>query len=184
MYQEMFGRLISEGHVSRLVSAYHFEKDGTLQSLIHYLKYGGITALGVELGRRLGDCVQATLGGLLISGILPVPLHPTKRRERGYNQSEYICKGVQERTGLPVVEPLLMRRKYTKSQTELDIEQRKENVRDAFSVHKSFHRVIPDQTFLIVDDIITTGSTVNACAKVLIEHSAKQVFAASVALAN
>ncbi|MCZ6776293.1 MAG: ComF family protein [Ignavibacteria bacterium] len=184
MYQEMFGRLTSEAHVSRLVSAYHYEKDGTLQSLIHYLKYGGITALGVELGRRLGDCVQATLGGVLISGILPVPLHPTKRRERGYNQSEYICKGVQERTGLPVVEPLLMRRKYTKSQTELDIEQRRENVQDAFSVHKSFHRVIPDQTFLIVDDIITTGSTVDACAKVLIEHSAKQVFAASVALAN
>ena len=86
LYQEMFSRLSSEGHVSRLVSAYHFEKDGTLQSLIHYLKYGGITALGVELGRRLGDCVQATLGGVLISGILPVPLHPTKRRERGYNQ--------------------------------------------------------------------------------------------------
>jgi ComF family protein len=180
----MFSRLTSEGHVCRLVSAYHFEKDGTLQSLIHHLKYGGITALGVELDRRLGECVQAALGSESICGIVPVPLHPTKRRERGYNQSEYICKGVHERTGLSVIQPVLLRRKYTKSQTELNIDRRKENVRDAFAVDKSFLPIIPHQTFLIVDDIITTGSTIDACAKVLVEHGAKHVFAASVALAN
>lgn len=184
LYQEMHRRLMESGQISRLVSLYHFEKDGTLQSIIHQLKYDGMTRLGVELGWKLGERLLAATAPTKIDGIIPVPLHSTKLRERGYNQSEHIARGIQDVTSIPVCASFLKRHKYTSSQTQLTAVERKQNVGDAFSVKKISGSEIEGKRFLVLDDVITTGATVEACAEALKESGALEVVAGSVALAD
>ncbi len=183
LYRETAGNLISSGTVNCLLSAYYFDKDGPLQSLIHELKYNSMTSLGVALGNRLGMHVKARMLSMNICGLVPVPLHKVKLRERGYNQSEFICKGISDVTGIPVIPGLLQRNRYTQSQTKLNIEERKQNVSDAFGLNESARKDIAGKTFVIVDDVITTGATLIECAGVLKVHGAKPVVACSIALA-
>lgn len=183
LYREMNSRLTSSGDIAGLVSAYHFEKEGVIQSLIHQLKYEGITTLGVELGKRLGELIVQS-SHKSIDALLPVPLHALKVRERGYNQSEYVCKGIAMVTGLQVLPTVLKRHKYTQSQTQLTSEERKLNVGDAFEVNPSFREFVADRSFLIVDDVITTGATIETCAHVLRRNGASRVVASSIALAE
>jgi len=183
LYQQTFARLTMTGHVAGLVAAFHFEKESPLQTLIHQLKYSGITDLGVELGRRLGSRIAHAVREIEIAGLIPVPLHPIKQRERGYNQSDYICKGITEIAHLPPITHLLKRNRYTRSQTALSIEERKLNVHDAFSIDPDNTQRLDGQTLVLVDDVITTGATMDACAKTLLEHGAHQVISCSVALA-
>jgi ComF family protein len=186
LYQEMHQRLTCSptSPISNLTSLYHFEKEGTLQSIIHQLKYNGMTSLGVELGRKLGEKLQTQHLERSIDGMIPVPLHSAKLRERGYNQSEHIAKGIRQVMGIPLYSSLLLRHKYTSSQTQLSAVERKENVGDAFSVNKRDLLDLEGKTFLLVDDVITTGATIDACAKVLTQHGARRVVASSVALAE
>ncbi len=186
LFLEMRERLTDHptSHISNLISLYYFEKDGTLQSIIHQLKYDGMTSLGVELGRRLGQKLRSQFPDNSIGGIIPVPLHPTRLRERGYNQSEYIARGIRAATGIPVCASLLKRHKYTTSQTQLNAAERKENVGDAFSVNERLRPDIEGKTFLIVDDVITTGATIETCAEVLIKGGATKPIACSVAMAE
>jgi ComF family protein len=177
-------RLTESGPISRLVSLYHFEKEGTLQSVIHQLKYDGMTRLGVELGRKLGEKLLADPVRTTIDGVIPVPLHSTKQRERGYNQSEYIARGIREVTNIPVYASVLKRHKYTASQTQLTAVERKENVGDAFAIYKRARGNVEGKTYLIVDDVITTGATIEACAEQLKNSGALEVIAGSVALAE
>lgn len=182
-YQETASRLTSEGTISRLIAAYYFEAGGPLQSIVHQLKYSGMTSLGMLLGRRLGERVCQELAGEEISGLIPVPLHYSKKRERGYNQSEYICKGMASMLGVPVESKLVTRRVYTRSQTTLDSVERKRNVEGAFSLRTSARAKVTDRTFLLVDDVVTTGATMQACAQVLSDAGAGRVIACAVALA-
>ena len=182
-FMEIADRLHCSGRIAGLVSAYMFEKGGTLQTLIHELKYGGMTALGVKLGERLGENIVNRLDVDCITALIPVPLHPTKMRERGYNQSEFICRGIRRVTGLPISMSLLRRSKYTDSQTQLTLAERLENVRNAFAAGRKSMASAYDGTFLLVDDVITTGATIIACAGILADHGARKVYACSVALA-
>lgn len=151
---------------------------------MHKLKYYGMTSLGLEMGRRLGESVVSQVDPRSVAGLIAVPLHRVKLRERGYNQSDFIARGVSDVTGLPVLARILERRRYTKSQTQLDAQERKENVLGAFSVSPSSISSIRERTFLIIDDVITTGATIEACAHVLVERGANGVIACAVALAD
>jgi ComF family protein len=107
--------------------------------------------------------------------LVPVPLHPTKQRERGYNQSEKIADMLSTATqGRSKVENLLIRRAYTQTQTRLNREQRHQNVKNAFALAPDTV-VIPDHQYIIVDDVFTTGSTLNACARVLHDAGANRL---------
>jgi ComF family protein len=183
-YQQFLAKLTGDGIISGLFSPFYFEKEGKLQAVIHGLKYQGYTSLGVKAGRKVGERIESANGFPKADGVLPVPLHPLKKRERGYNQSELICQGIEEVTGIPVRTDLLIRRKYTVSQTQLSFEERKENVGDAFEINEKTHGDISGRSFILVDDVITTGSTINACAKALATADAKSVHAASIALAK
>lgn len=167
-----------------LISLYYFEKEGTLQSIIHQLKYGGMWSLGVELGRKLGEELRGRMSVSSIDAMIPVPLHATKMRERGYNQSEYIARGIHQVTDIPVSSSLLRRHKYTSSQTQLTVAERMENVGDAFSLNKRGPADLEGKTFILVDDVITTGATIKACARVLMEGGGCSVLAVSVAIAE
>ena len=184
LYQQFLAKLTSEGLISKLYAPFYFEKEGKLQSIIHGLKYQGYTSLGVKAGRKIGELIRANNDLSKADALVPVPLHPQKKRERGYNQSEFICRGIEEVTGIPVRTDLLHRQKYTISQTQLSLEERKENVGDAFEINEMRRDDISGRSFILIDDVITTGSTINACAKALADAGARSVYAAAIALAK
>ena len=183
LYRETCHRLTQGGAVAGLVSRFVFEKGGPLQMLLHELKYGGMTRIGLELGREVGANVTTWCAEMPLTVIVPVPLHFTRKRERGYNQCEYIARGIREVTHLPILMPALIRQRPTRSQTTLDRHERAANVQGAFQLRAAELRHLRAQSVLLVDDVITTGSTVRECARVLVNAGVRSVVACSVALA-
>jgi len=114
--------------------------------------------------------------------IIPVPLHKVKERERGYNQSFYIAKGISENNNLIIDKTSLQRVYYTTTQTKLNLLQRKSNIKNAFLVKDNNN--IANKNILLVDDVVTTGSTINECARVLLENGAQKVYVSSIAIAD
>jgi ComF family protein len=181
-YQFLRAKFDDEGSISDVVSCFLFEKEGVFQEIIHLFKYRGMKTVGVRLGTKIGEKMIAEKFPRA-DYLIPVPLHRRKKRERGYNQSECICNGISHVTGIPVNASLIRRIKDTQSQTQLNLEQRKENVNDAFQIDPSYLPLIQDKIFILVDDVMTTGATIQECARVLLQFKAKKVFAASAALA-
>lgn len=183
MWLELKKRFDQEGAVSDFLSCFYFEQEGKLQQVIHLLKYQGMKSMGVMLGREIGERIAKHLLFSTADALIPVPLHKLKERERGYNQCEFLCKGIAEVTVIPIKANFISRTKYTKSQTQLNFEERRENVGDAFAVPPASLSEIQRKTLILVDDVITTGSTINACAQELVAAGAKSVLAVSAAIA-
>jgi ComF family protein len=151
---------------SRLADAYtlyEFEAGGVLQSVIHELKYSQMTRAGIDLGRRIGEVVRKAYGVDDTWILCPVPLYPSKRRERGYNQADYIARGIGEVTGGRVRTDLILRVRKTRSQTRLTVLQRRENVANAFEFTGG-NAFPPGTNIALIDDIITTGATLSEMA--------------------
>ncbi len=168
--------------ISGYTSLYLFEKDKELQNIIHALKYNQKFLYGKFLGEKLGEIFRSLFEGWEIDIIMPVPLHHLKKAERGYNQSSFIAKGIGKSFRVNVRENILKRNRFTQSQTTMNISERKENVSGAFTIRH--HEKIAKKNILLIDDIITTGSTINECAKVLLDNGAAKVYAASIAIAD
>ncbi len=177
-------RFASDGSVDGFIACYLFQKEGTLQHAVHLLKYRGWKSVGVRLGREIGKRMieEPAIGRADL--IVPVPLHRLKKRERGYNQSEVLCEGIAMETGVRVERRLLRRTRYTPSQTTLDIAERRSNVAEAFAVKPSRAGEVKGKGAVLVDDVITTGATISACAAALKSAGAVRVYAAAVALAE
>ncbi len=173
-------KLLAGGFVSDLVSRYVFEKEGAFQHIAHGLKYQGFKSLGVELGRRIGE--QMRDWGVTGEILIPIPLHRIKFRERGYNQAEMIARGISEVTGIQLRADIVGRRKHTQTQTQLNLEERTENMEEAFEITPG--ALVENRVCLIVDDVITTGATISSCAAELIQAGVSRVIAASAALAQ
>jgi ComF family protein len=182
LYQETRLKLLSEGNVSDLVSCFVFEKEGPFQNIAHALKYKEYKSLGVELGICIGEALKKT--NLEIDILIPVPLHRIKQRERGYNQSEFIARGIAAVTGNPVVSNAVRRIYNTKSQTKLNIEERRKNMDHAFEMAPYSTNIMSGKKCLLVDDIITSGATTNSCAQAILSAGTAKVIAASAALAR
>jgi ComF family protein len=178
----MVERFAVEGIVDRFVPLYYFEKGKVLQHLAHGLKYDEITAFGVELGVMIGNALRDL--DVNADLIIPVPLNRRKERERGYNQSDFIAHGVSSVLNIPVFPRAVKRVKYTVTQTHLNADQRKENVAEAFSVRDRDRRAVHNAAIMLVDDIITTGSTIQEMGRVLKENGARTIIAASAGLAK
>jgi ComF family protein len=155
--------------------------DGELRELIHLLKYEQVHPAGKVLGGMLAQAIaKLTLTGSVL--VVPVPLHGGKRRQRGFNQSELICRVALKSSSLAPMElasGLLKRVRPTVSQIGLTRPQRVENLRGAFKV-PHLNRV-EDREILLVDDVMTSGTTVSECARVLRRAGAKKVWVATVA---
>ncbi|MGA7160882.1 MAG: ComF family protein [Bacteroidota bacterium] len=177
-------RFSDEGSIDEFYSCYYFEEKGVFQHLVHSLKYSAITLFGVELGRHIGIMLRENIDVHSIDAVIPIPLHKLKQRERGYNQSEFICKGISLVIERPVVSTLVMRSKNTVSQTHLTADERKKNVGGAFEIRDAKKGFLKAKTILIVDDVITTGSTIQSLAKLLKDAGVAKVIAASAALAK
>ncbi len=177
-------RFEQDGSVDGFIACYLFQKEGSLQEAVHLLKYRGWKSVGVRLGREVGRRLMEESGGEEIDWVVPVPLHRLKKRERGYNQSELLCEGITSITAIRTEKRLLYRSRYTQSQTALDVGERKSNVAEAFTVRPSRSPDVRGRSLLIVDDVITTGATICACASALKAAGAARVCAAAVALAE
>jgi ComF family protein len=179
-YNEKF---LSENYISGLISLFLFEKKKNLQHAIHKLKYNERTDIGVFLGKKIIQFYSLEILDLWkIDIIIPVPLHKVKERERGYNQSFYIAKGISENNNLIIDKTSLQRVYYTTTQTKLNLLQRKSNIKNAFLVKDNNN--IANKNILLVDDVVTTGSTINECARVLLENGAQKVYVSSIAIAD
>lgn len=159
--QLMAGRIPFE----RIASFCVYAKGGILPPLIHQLKYYQKKEIGTLLGRLFGEDLTGSDFLNPVNMIVPVPLHPKKERSRGYNQAELIARGLSEATSLPVSVGNLIRVIYNPTQTKRTKTQRWENVRNIFEVKQP--QEFTDKHLLLVDDVITTGSTLEACGLAL-----------------
>ncbi len=161
------------------------EYQGELRGLLHLLKYEGVTPAVAPLGAMLAEAVAELLPACREASplLIPVPLHKTRRRARGFNQSELLARAAARRLSHPVkvMYGALIRRRDTVSQVGLSRAERIENVRDAFRVADA--KAVRGREAIVVDDVMTTGTTLSECARVLKQAGAKQVWAATVARA-
>ncbi len=172
----------TKNYISGFISLYVFEKDKELQRIIHSLKYSQKFLTGKFLGGLLGRAKKHDILEWEIDFIIPVPLHIIKRLERNYNQSYYIAKGVGRITGKQIKNRLLKRKRFTQSQTTMNLKEREGNIKGAFTLRKN--NKVKGKNILLIDDVITTGATTNECGKVLLEGGANKVYAASIAIAD
>ncbi len=152
-----YGRL----PVVAATSSYFFTKDAALQNLIHALKYKGQQEVGFQLGKWMGLQLNASGRFNTIDALIPMPLFPERERKRGYNQAAVLCHGIAEITGIPVETNWFGRNKATATQTRKGRNERWENVHDSFSVMDL--QKPQGKHILLVDDVITTGATLEAC---------------------
>lgn len=160
---------------------FRFEKGSAYQALLHDLKYRGNWKAGLYLGRLLGQEIKHTVFSDC-DLIIPVPLHRLRLKQRGFNQSEIIARGASEITGIPVISHLIGRTKRSKSQTAMSRQERFENMASAFTLC-NFAQDLHEKKILIIDDVITTGATLEACSQVLFSHFNCLVYIATVSYA-
>jgi ComF family protein len=153
---------------SRIRAVYRF--GDLFQHIIHYLKYDHKRSIGIRLAGKIWEHTpRAFFDNMDL--IVPVPIHHTRRRERGYNQAEIIAKELSNLSGIPINSRLLSRTRQTGTQTALTRGERSRNIGKAFRLKGD----VKGRKILLVDDVFTTGATVNECARVLMEAGAAEV---------
>jgi ComF family protein len=159
----------------------YYNKGSRIRNLIHNLKYKGIKEIGYELGRIYGLSLKASGFTTDIDIIIPVPLHPSKMRIRGFNQSDTISEGLADVTGLFIDTNALVRTKVSATQTKRSRYERWTNVEGIFRVTDP--EIIRGRHILLVDDVITTGSTIESCANELLKVEGVKVSVVALAFA-
>lgn len=176
--KQLWGRVPLNAAMAML----YFRKGAKAQKLIHSLKYNGRTDVGILLGTMIGERLSASPQYADIDIIIPVPLHKRKLRSRGYNQSSFIAAGIAAQMSLPSDEGILIRSVSTESQTKKTRFSRYENMKAVFNIANNDQ--IVGKHILLVDDVITTGATLESCTNVLLAHGAQKVSIAAVAFAE
>lgn len=157
----------------------YFHKSGLTQNLLHHIKYRDAASLAQRLGRQFGHALQGTA---LPDVLVPVPLHAARLRKRGYNQAELVARGMGTVLGLPVVSDLLWRRLAAQSQTKASRVLRWGNVSEGFACRSG---ILPRSLHIgLVDDVLTTGATLEACVLALSREGYTQFSACTLALAE
>lgn len=165
------------------VNAYlTFQKSGSTQKLLHQLKYRGNRDLGIKLGAWFGGQLLNDSEFRRFDLLLPVPLHKRKLRMRGYNQSAAIAEGMALVTGIPAVETLMERTRFTSTQTKKHKVERWENVERVFNTPRPDR--VRGRKIILIDDVLTTGSTLATCAGTLIDAGAEEVGICALAMAT
>lgn len=160
---------------------YLFGKGSKYRSLIHGLKYKRSPEIGISMGKYFGAEIKSSAFAEA-DLIVPVPLHPAKKRIRGYNQSEMIGRGMEITSGIKQNYDNLIRKVFTETQTKKTLEERRENVASVFAVRKPV--LFQGKHILLVDDVVTTGSTLVACAEEILKIPDTQVSIATLAVAK
>lgn len=180
--------IILPDKISFQYSMWRFDKGGYLQLLLHKLKYDFLREVGEQMGRIAGEkLIQAEYNTVIVESgytpiIVPVPLHPSKMRKRGFNQARAIGIGLAEFTGWDLIDEGIVKRiKKTKTQTGLDSSQRSMNLNKAFSITDD--QLVANRFPIIVDDVFTTGATTFELADTLLNESDSKAGIVTIAIA-
>lgn len=182
LIQAIERKFLVDETVEKIESVFLFEQDPRVRTAVHLLKYNGAEKIadkfGLLIAQKISDDSKLSMSDMVV----PVPLHPARKRERGYNQSELISNRVSRELRIGHEPGLLKRIRQTQSQTMFDAEGRKRNIAGAFSIDNRFRERIKGRRILVIDDVITTGSTIKECAGVLKYSGALEVYGASAAV--
>ncbi len=177
MEKHFWGRVNFEMAIAYL----YFGKETRVQELLHHLKYKGRDDVGTYIGELYGSDLKRDCAVDTIDFIIPVPLHPSRERFRGYNQAYMIGKGISEATGIPIRKDFLYRGVASTTQTKKTRFERWKNVEEIFYTEKTGQW--KGKHLLLVDDVMTTGSTLEACSRVLLNNADVKLSAATIAVA-
>lgn len=177
-YQSFWGRT----PVTFAASAYYYRKGELLPKLIHLLKYKNRRDVGLFLGETTGQLILQSPFFKSLDFIIPVPLHPRKLRSRGFNQCELLASGLSEKLKIPTASNLLIREVYNPSQTRKTRFERWENVSGIFSAPNP--ELLINKHILLVDDVITTGSTLEACCLPLTQIQGTRISIITIGYSN
>ena len=176
--QVFWGRV----QLEKVSACYYYTRHGKVQKLVHALKYGGMTMVGRTIGECYGRELKSSPLYRDIDLIIPVPLHPRKKRKRGFNQSEIFSQGLAQSMELPVDSRQLYRRKATGTQTRRSRYSRWTNVEGIFSLREPGE--LNGKNILLADDVITTGATIEACANALQRAGNVKIWVAAIGFAT
>jgi ComF family protein len=176
--KKFYGKINIE-HASAFL---YFNKKGIVQELIHNLKYKGHEEIGTLLGNWYVEDLKELVLEIPFDVVIPVPLHPKKFRERGYNQVSTFGKMIAKGLNIEYDTTILYRKKYSKTQSKKNLAGRSDNIQDIFDV------IITEENhnkhFLIVDDVLTTGATLEACSRALLKIPGAKISIVCMAIAN
>nr|WP_255673699.1 phosphoribosyltransferase family protein [Flavobacterium sp. JAS] len=176
--KKFYGKIEIE-HASALL---YFNKKGIVQELIHNLKYKGHE----EIGTVLGNWYVEDLKGLNLETpfdiIIPVPLHPKKLKERGYNQVTTFGQALSKELNIPYNDSILYRKIYSKTQSKKNLAGRSDNIENIFD--SKISEEYQNKHFLIIDDVLTTGATLEACSRALLKIPGTKISIVCMAMAN
>jgi len=162
-------------------SLFYYKKEERVQELLYDIKYRGNKKLGNELGRQIGKSVlKSDVDAFDL--IIPIPLHPNKQRMRGFNQAEAIAVGISEMLQIPINTYNVYRNTHTSSQTKKGRFERWQNVENIFSIRDDYD--LKSKHILLIDDVITTGSTLEACVNQITAIEGAKVSVATIACAS
>lgn len=168
--------------INTAMAAYFFSKNSSLQHIIHAFKYENHREACIQMGIWMGILIQH---GDRINGIdllIPIPLHRSREKKRGYNQAALLCEGIHRVTGIPYDVDAVVRLKSTETQTRKSRTARWQNVQSGFVINDP--TAIANKNILLVDDVITTGATLEACAEVMLKSNPMSLSIAALAWAS
>ncbi|MBW4359171.1 ComF family protein [Flavobacterium taihuense] len=177
-FKKFYGRIPVE-HVSALL---YFHKKGMVQEIIHNLKYKGHEEIGTFLGEWYAADLKNTAMIKNIDVIIPVPLHKKRLKERGYNQVTNFGMALSENFKIPLSDSILMRKVYSKTQSKKNLLGRIEGIETVFDV--AFSEEDTNKHFLLIDDVLTTGATLEACSKALLKIPGAKISILCMAMAH
>lgn len=163
-------------------SEFYFEKETLIQQLIHQLKYAQNKDIGFYLGEIMGDRLLCSGRFTNIDALIPLPLYPDKERKRGYNQAAIISNGISSVMQVPVIYNNVVRQRFTETQTRKHRRERWDNVAGSFAIKNA--GTLRGRHLLLVDDVITTGATLEACGSTLLQLPGIKLSLATLAMAS
>jgi ComF family protein len=163
-------------------SEFYFAKETLIQELIHQLKYRGNQDIGYFLGQLMGNSLLNSNRFKNLDYLIPLPLYPEKERKRGFNQAAVICNGISAQMNIPVMKDNVIRRLFTETQTKKHRTERWENVADSFQVKDP--NLLSGKNILLVDDVVTTGATLEACGHAIDQNASVKLSVATLSMAT
>jgi ComF family protein len=163
------------------MAQYYFTPKSLLQQLMHQLKYKGQQQLGRQLGRLMGESL-INANWIFIDALIPLPLFPEKEKLRGYNQATVLCEGIAEKMNIPILHNAIIRPAATETQTRKNRVERWQNMEGRFRLDQP--ALVEHKHVLLIDDVITTGATLEACGIELLKADGVELSVASLAYAD
>ncbi|MDB5196169.1 MAG: ComF family protein [Flaviaesturariibacter sp.] len=168
--------------IAAATAQYYFTKESMMQHLMHGFKYRRNKELGKYLGQLMGTALAASNRFAHIDALIPLPLHPSKERKRGFNQASILCEGIATVIGKPVWKDTVIRTSHTESQTTKNRIERWQNMDGRFEV--TTPASLKGKHVLLVDDVVTTGATLEACGRALQEVEDLQLSVATLCFSS